>query len=253
VFKVFLLRGVHALDTVTVERFFAAMPGWQPPRDARTQVIARLRNGSPFAVEHALGAGRVLAIMSTAGPIWNNWARDPSFVVAVLQMQAYLATRPGAERDPLVGVPLELKFDASRYERQMKLVPPESDPLGPRTLLATATPQTLSVTIDEPDTSGIYELQLAKTGSGAELRRWAMNVDADEGDLELLGARQLAERLPGLKYEYWQAGQFTSNSQQLAGTNLTDWVLYLLVAILIGEQALAYVASYHPPATERQR
>jgi hypothetical protein len=29
-------------------------------------------------------------------------------------------------------------------------------------------------------------------------------------------------------------------------------VLYLLIAILIGEQALAYVASYHPPAAERQ-
>jgi hypothetical protein len=252
VFKVFLLRGVHALDTVTVERFFAAMPGWQPARGSQTQVIARLRNGSPFAIEKIFGAGRVLAIMSTAGPIWNNWARDPSFVVAMLQMQAYLATRPGSGRDRLVGLPIEFKLDPARYERQMKVVPPESDPIGPRTLLATAGPQALTATVDEPDTSGIYELQLTRLGSGVELRRWAVNVDADEGDLELLNARQLAERLPGLKYEYWEAGRSAGNSQELAGTDLTDWVLYLLVAILIGEQALAFVASYHPPATERQ-
>jgi hypothetical protein len=37
----------------------------------------------------------------------------------------------------------------------------------------------------------------------------------------------------------------SGSSQELAGTNLTDWVLYVLIAILIGEQALAYVASYH--------
>lgn len=252
VFKVFLLNGMKALDTVTVERFFAAMPGWKPARDSQTQIIARLRNGSPLAVEKIFGAGRVLAVMTTAGPVWNNWARDPSFVVAMLQMQAYLATRPGSGHDRVVGTPIEFKLDPARYERQMKLLPPEADPLGPRTLQATSGPQEMTVTIDEPDASGIYELQLTRMGSGVELRRWAVNVDADEGDLALLGSRELAERLEPVKYEYWQAGRFSGNRQELAGTDLTDWVLYLLIAILIGEQALAYVASYHPPAAERQ-
>ena len=67
------------------------------------QIIARLRNGAPFAVEREFGAGRVVAMLSTAAPQWNNWGRNPSFVVAVLEMQAHLDRRgatASASRSP---------------------------------------------------------------------------------------------------------------------------------------------------------
>src|SRR5262249_40768869 len=97
----------------------------------------------------------------------------------------------------------------------------------------------------DPSTSGIYQLQLTKTAGGIETHRYAVNVDPEEGNLARLDGAQLAQRLGSVKYEYLQAGQMSGSNQELAGTNLTDWVLYVLVAILIGEQALAYVASYH--------
>jgi hypothetical protein len=34
----------------------------------------------------------------------------------------------------------------------------------------------------------------------------------------------------------------------LAGINLGDDLMYLLIAVLIGEQILAYALSYHPAA-----
>ena len=56
----------------------------------------------------------------------------------------------------------------------------------------------------------------------------------------------LAERLAGLDYQLYQAGAFEYAEEQLAGYNMTRPLLYLLVAILLAEQVLAWSASYHP-------
>ena len=80
------------------------------------------------------------------------------------------------------------------------------------------------------------------------MRRFAVNVDPDEGDLKLIDGEQLATRLKGVKYDYRQASEFTGTNHELAGSNLTDAVLCVLVALLVGEQLLAYSASYHSAA-----
>jgi hypothetical protein len=59
--------------------------------------------------------------------------------------------------------------------------------------------------------------------------------------------------LPEVRYEYRSAGDVQVSAQQLAGSNLSDWILYLLIGILIGEQLLAYSASYHPKAGREVR
>ena len=73
-----------------------------------------------------------------------------------------------------------------------------------------------------------------------------MNVDPDEGDLAALDGQQLAPRLEGVKYQYEQAAAFQSTAGELAGYNLGEAILYALVLLLIGEQILAWSASYHP-------
>ena len=73
-----------------------------------------------------------------------------------------------------------------------------------------------------------------------------MNVDPAEGDLAALDGEQLAARLEGVKYQYEQAAAFQSAAGELAGYNLGEAILYGLVLLLIGEQILAWSASYHP-------
>ena len=73
-----------------------------------------------------------------------------------------------------------------------------------------------------------------------------MNVDPAEGDLAALGGEQLASRLQGVKYRYQQAAAFQAASAELAGSNLAEAILYGLILLLIGEQVLAWSASYHP-------
>ncbi len=98
IFSVFAGERNSFLSTVVVERYFAAQKNWTAPADSETQVIARLRNRAPLAVEKRFGEGRVVAFLTKAAPVetpqgsWNNWGRNnPSYVVAMLELEAYLA------------------------------------------------------------------------------------------------------------------------------------------------------------------
>jgi hypothetical protein len=89
-------------------------------------------------------------------------------------------------------------------------------------------------------------LQLTTRDRKTDVRRFALDVDPDEGDLALVDGHQLAARLTSVKYEYRQAGEFAVQSPELAGSRTSDWIVAALVLLLIGEQTLAYFASYHP-------
>jgi hypothetical protein len=204
-----------------------------------------------------------VAFTTTAAPLWNNWSRNPSFVVAMLEMQSYLATPPTVDANRVVGTPIELEFDPSHYQPEVRLLAPtDGDPIandsdapagttGDATTLATsAVPQDggkgLRAAFPDASASGVYELQLKTADNKVEVRRLAFNVEADEGNLNTIGAEELRSKLQGVAYEYRQADEFRVGVQDLAGTNLSQWMVFLLVALLVGEQALAYSASYHP-------
>ena len=104
VFSVFAGERNSFLNTVVIERYFAAQKNWTPPTDSTTQVIARLRTGAPLAVERRFGEGRVVAFLTKAAPVetpqgsWNNWGRNnPSYVVALLETRS-LSGRAAARR-----------------------------------------------------------------------------------------------------------------------------------------------------------
>jgi hypothetical protein len=248
IFRVFAADRNTFLQTVSVGRYFAVPDGWRPPADSTVRVVARLRNGAPLVVERAFGKGRVVAFLTTAAPTWNNWARNPSFVVAVQDLQAYLAERPGSGESRLVGSPLEFHLDSAAYQPQIRFTTPQTGAGAVSAVEATPTPQgTLNASLGDTDLSGFYEARLARTDGTTETRRYAVNVDAAEGDLAALGAPQLAARLEGIKYQYHQATAFRSTAGELAVYNLGETLLYGLVFLLLAEQVLAWSTSYHPP------
>ena len=79
-----------------------------------------------------------------------------------------------------------------------------------------------------------------------ETRRYAVNVDPAEGDLAVVDSQQLAGRLEGVKYQFTPAATFQATAAAAAGYNLADPILYGLIILLVGEQLLAWSASYHP-------
>jgi hypothetical protein len=256
IFRVFSEKRNALLQTIAVRRYFGVPRDWRPAPDSTTRVIASLRNGAPLIVERQFGEGRVVAMLTTAAPTWNTWAKDPSFVVVMQELRVYLAQRSDKEASRLVGEPLELSLDASRYNAQVRFATPDES--GAPAIATDAVPDadgTLVATLADTNFSGFYEAQLSRTDGKQETRHFAVNVDPAEGDLAMLDAEQLASRLEGVKYRDHQASLFQFAAGDQPGHNLGEALLYALVLLLIGEQALAWSTGYHPvsrPAAPQQ-
>jgi hypothetical protein len=218
-----------------------------------------VRNGAPLAVERKFGEGRVVAFLTKAAPtetdqgIWNNWARgNPSFVVAMLELEAYLAAARQMATTRLVGAPVEINLETGKYQPQVRFTLPSDGTVASRkdggvlTIDAEQAKDALSAAFNETQSSGFYEAQLTTSEGATESRRFAVNVDPAEGNLKHIDGSQLAARLQGVKYEFHDARDFAFDTRQLAGFNLGESLLYALVVVLLLEQVLAYFTSYHP-------
>jgi hypothetical protein len=260
IFSVFAGERNSFLNLVVVNRYFAAEKDWSPPPDSSVKIIARLRNKAPLAVEHRFGEGRVVALLTKASPLetslgsWNNWGRDnPSFVVAMLEMQSYLSASRHPDNSRLVGSPLEVKLDVARYLPQVRFVLPRAALGGGLTVDAAASPDGHAAVLADTDASGIYQAQMTLTDGTQKTEHFAFNVQSEEGDLAKLDSVALANRLQPIRYEYHRSGDINYNPQQLAGFNLSESLLYVLIAMLLVESVLAYACSYHPSAKEGTR
>ncbi len=192
VFRAFAAKRNTFLRTVSVERYFAAPKDWRPPPDSTVRVAASLRNGAPLVVERSFGKGRVMAFLTTAAPAWNNWARNPSFVVAMQDLQAYLAQKT-VDTSRQVGDPLEVDLDPAAYQPQVRFTPPETGAGQSTVVNAARTPQgRLTAALADTNASGFYEVQLTRSDGKLETRLYAVNVDPTEGNLAALDAQQLA-------------------------------------------------------------
>ncbi len=249
IFRVFASEQNPYLQTVTVQKYFGVPQSWDPPPDSATRVIARLRNGAPLMIESEYGKGRVMAFLSTLAPTWNSWVRNPSFVAVMLDLQSYLARRPTESVSRAVGAPLELKLNPALYppEPKVRFAYPEQSARPPVTVNATRSADGMwTASLPETDVSGFYEAQLTRADGSAETRRYAINVDPAEGDLAALDGERLASRLKGVKYRFQQAADFQAAATELGGYDLSEALLYALILLLVGEQILAWSASYHP-------
>lgn len=247
-FRIFAGERNPFLNDVAISRYFATPETWRPSPDSTVQILARLRNNAPLVVEQKVGDGRTVAFLTTASPTWNNWAQNPSYVVVIQELQAYLSSVRPIQTAREVGTPLEVRLDPARYQPQVRFIPPgESQVAG---LAADATPVrgSLEATFADTDASGVYRLALSTLDSKPETRLFAYNVPPEEGDLKMLGGEQLADRLRGVRFEYQRAEDFQFDPAADSGFNLGQAILYFLIVLLIGEQLLAYSISYHPPA-----
>jgi len=207
-------------------------------------------------VEKAFGEGRVVAFLTTAASKtdkvagWNNWAVDRfSFPVPLVRLQGYLMKQSSEDRSGRVGSPVRIDLGSpDDYLPNVTFVPPEAG-AEPIRRTAEVAEGVCGAALDLTETGGIYEARLTTPDGRTESRRFAVNVDASaEGDLKTLDSQALAERLQGLTYQFHTAAEFQQSGYQLGGYNLSDLFLYFLVIWLIGEQLLAWSASYHPPA-----
>jgi hypothetical protein len=260
------------LPLMMVDYFYALEDGWQPPTDGSVTVIAHLRNKQPLTVEQKFGDGRVIAqltkLSSGNTPLgrWTNWSLNPAFPVLANELASYLAI--AHERDPLYGIGDSLVVSAAegKYETRVRFllpgkpasnkstagqlntdeVPSSTGASRPEvTVEATSANNQLTAKLDNVEDSGVYEAQLQPLNGALERRDFAVNVPNGEGDLALTPATDLARQLAGVEYQLHNASDMALDSQQLAGFQMGDALLGALVLMLLAEQLLAYMASYH--------
>jgi hypothetical protein len=112
-----------------------------------------------------------------------------------------------------------------------------------------SSPVLLTATYRDTDTPGIYGVRLMNQAQQAETRLLAYNVPAVESDLELATTANLRKRLGAATgVQIQEPGQFQWLQGADAGAEIRQFLLWLLLALLVGEQLLAYRLSYHPTA-----
>ncbi|MFZ5829586.1 MAG: hypothetical protein ACOY3P_05840, partial [Planctomycetota bacterium] len=247
IFRVFADPRNPFLSGVVISRYFSVPEGWTPQPDSGVEVLARLRTGAPLVIERRYGEGRVIAFLTTAGPAWNNWARNPSFVVMIQDLQAYLAQRTAEDAGRPVGMPLEVAFDGSQYQPAVRFFAPD-DQTGAPVDGALAGSGQMVASYLSTDRAGYYQYRLTRNDGTPETGRFALNVDSAEGDLAIIDNRELASKLPGIDFVYEQATAVQYAATDLAGVNLGPALLYALLGLLLVEQIVAWSASYHPAA-----
>ena len=254
VFSLFSSQPNVDIDKVIVERYFAVNKTWTPPTHSTTRIVARLRNGAPLVIEQKFGDGRVLAFLTSAAPTWNNLARTPRHIGAMLQMAAYLSAARQTDPSREVGGPLEIEFERTKYQPQVKFITPQRGPTGTLPVEAAPSGDHLKAALPgDAGQSGIYEVQFTTPDNRTESRRFAYNVVPAEGDLKIVDGPQLENRLPGVTFRFHHAADALFDSDEFDRANLSRLVLYSLIGLLVCEQLLAYSCSYHPSAKEMAR
>jgi hypothetical protein len=265
-FQIFAGRRNDLLSFLLVDYFYALVDGWQPPEDGSAKVIAKLRNNAPLVIEKKYGKGQVVAqltkLSSGETPLgrWTNWSLSPAFPVLANELISYLAIDRDADSLLAIGDDLVISAEEGKYEPKFRvLLPAESrgDTAGDGksaaatsarkeiSVDATSANQRLTARLENLAESGIYEAQLQPLNGTLQRRDFAVNVPAGEGDLALTPSAELTRQLAGVDYQMHDAADMALDSQQLAGFQMGDALLGGLVLMLLAEQLLAYLASYH--------
>ncbi|MDR0871684.1 MAG: BatA domain-containing protein [Planctomycetaceae bacterium] len=202
VFRLFGKGESALLGGVKIERYFVSNGETSPA----VNTLATLRNGSPLVVEKQFGKGKSVVFLTTADPLWNNWGRgNPSFVVVMLELAAYLAKRPQAQNSFYVG-------------EQVR----ERESVFPASMTA----------------AGVFEVP---TGNEAARLNtlYAVNVDAAEGDIILKDVSELAAALKPVEQNIESAAGFSTAFDFAGQQPLSDTLLILAVLLLLAETLLA--------------
>lgn len=265
------------LAAVRVDRYMAVRRGFEPDEDVGLRRMLSLRNGAILAVEKSFGDGVTVAFLTTAAPDWNTWSRgNPSWVVVMLELESHLARGRTVNAAATVGDPISIAVDPGLDEIEVDFMLPESagpagavrrgesDTGSPRgsddrrsvdvaggIVRATAAPRPdggLAAILPETRRRGIYTARWRRVDGNERERLVAVNVEPLEGDLERVGPERLDRTLAGIPHRIEQASAFQPDARSLAGTSLVTPLVWLLAFVLLGEQALSYLASYHVPS-----
>lgn len=249
------------LDLVDIETVIAPTRSWLLKKPDAAEIIASVRGDRkrPLFVTSRFGKGQVIACTTTAGPVWNNWARNATFPPIMLLMQDFLASGRQAKNDQLVQTPFVISVDRSAFLPKAQILKPFGyDQPREQSELKLASSQGGALThqisgfatthgADNFDVRrpGVYDVWLQRRSGDYLVIRKSFNVDVTESNLQQMTAATLVSRLDAAQPVFSQWNSFNPEPDIRQASSLTRFFLISLTLLLIAEQVLAYASSYH--------
>ena len=206
-------------------------------------VIARFDDGemTPALIERPLGRGRVILCAAACDLEGNDWARDPSYVVTMLEMVQYLARSSRDDHSVLVGEPIVMPVDASVFTPGVVVRPPGYPQQRESEATAVADDDGgLTLRWLHTQKAGVYSFILHRRDGTPVVRRFAVNVNPDESDLVPASEPELRATLSGVDVQYIAGVPEAQNATDEGRREIWPGVLIMALAVLMVEQALAW-------------
>jgi Aerotolerance regulator N-terminal/von Willebrand factor type A domain/CARDB len=213
------------------------------PNIPPAQILAKLSDveESPAFVERPFGRGRVLVTALPADADWSTWTSDPSYILLMQELVRYLTIGDSREGMLRVGEPLRKTIELTQYELDAELATPGEKKTHLQAVQASeAEPNRWLLEQKQVLQQGFYELKLAKRTGGAEAWLFAANLDPLEGNLQRANTSELEKQLreAGVELLASGAGAIGGKAAQL---EIWKYLLWLLIALLLGEQVLGWI------------
>lgn len=240
------------------------------PDGAPIARVLNRRDGAPFVLQHDVGAGRVVTVLTGLSGDWTNWTGDPTFVVFMLRANAYLWSSAAAQTSKRVDAPVELNLAADEYARGITYLAAVDDPprlpveeqaqndpdSNGQAYLFEMSPITAAIdgsdNLDSLIKPGVSEYWLTRLDGSPEVRPFAAVVEPGEGDLGRADRGEIRLALQPATVTFFSAEDVIASEETGSSGMMSVILLALLGLTLGGEQILAYFASYHPPVAEKR-
>jgi len=273
IFRIFEGQDNPLVETVRIDRYFPVRADWDKDDNRRKDgvaTIASLNNKQPLFFEHRYGkqGGRIVTCLTTAGPLWNNWARNPTFVIAQLELEKHIARNDRTLDNRRVGEPIQLRLNPAEYLARIDISGPDREP---ETIEATRSMPTgqgaagteqkkpgnppqrtasgpeLVLNYRDTDRPGVYRIKLYDQDQQPVASSIAYNAPAEESDLGLIASSQI-RKLVGedVELQIQEPGTIDWIEGKDAGQEVRQFLIYLLIGFFVMEQLLAYRLSFHP-------
>lgn len=245
----FFMTRVRQIMTVDEKNF--------PPPG--TEVVATGPSKRPLIIDKAYGEGHAVTLLTGLSSTWSNWSSDPTFVIFALRSMGYLGSFRHKATSAAVGSDLEMVVSGQSVLPEAEVLIPSRDSgsrirIQPKVQtndagdvskvrLTVDLEQANRDLVDELLRPGLFESWMVSANGGYLVNNAAHNVSASEGDLTRVGENELEAKLPVQVRSAESLAGVGLNAQDAAHSTL---LMTLLGLLLLGEQALAYSASFHP-------
>ncbi len=236
------------------------------PNQPRVRTVLERHDGKPLVTQHDVGQGRVITVLMGLDGRWTNWPGDPTFVVFLLQSNAYLWSGAAPPTRRFVDEPLVRLLPIDDYTDQAIYLPATNEPprvpidvVAEKVNAESANDQPLlrlridpnemviagEANVDEILQPGISEWMLTRSDGRGEVIPVSSVIRVGEGDLSRVDPASIQQQLLPLEVTFVTSSVWSEENRTAGSSTLTLLLLGLLGTILAGEQMLAYWASYH--------